>query len=330
MQKPVLDVKNLNVYFKTRFSRLDAVKGLDFHVNRGEVLGIVGESGCGKSVTSLAVMGLLEAPGGYQSDEIRFEGQDISKISKEERRKLRGGKMAMIFQEPLTSLNPLLTVGNQLYEQVKTHMPGISRTECKQRCIEMLRKTGIPVPENTYRNYPAFLSGGMRQRVMIAIALACNPALLIADEPTTALDVTIQAQILSLMKKLQKESETAIMFITHDLGVIAEMADRVMVMYAGQVVEEADVMTLFHAPGHPYTKGLLSSTVKVHELSDRLETIDGVVPTLNNMPKGCRFAPRCPYATQSCRTASPQLRPVDGSPEHLTRCILSGGECVGE
>lgn len=329
-QEPVLDVKNLNVYFKTRFGRLDAVKGLDFHVNKGEVLGIVGESGCGKSVTSLAVMGLLEAPGGCQADEILFEGQDISKVSKEERRKLRGGKMAMIFQEPLTSLNPLLTVGNQLYEQVKTHTPGISKAECRGRCIEMLRKTGIPDPESTYRNYPAFLSGGMRQRVMIAIALACNPALLIADEPTTALDVTIQAQILSLMKKLRKESETAIMFITHDLGVIAEMADRVMVMYAGQVVEVAEVTALFHRPCHPYTKGLLSSTVKVHELSDRLETIEGVVPTLNNMPEGCRFAPRCPHAAKECLTASPVLRPAGGHPEHLTRCILSGGDGFGE
>lgn len=325
-QERVLDVKKLNVYFKTQYGRLDAIQGLDFHVNKGEVLGIVGESGCGKSVTSLAVMGLIEPPGGYTADAIEFKGQDISRISKEERRKLRGSGMAMIFQEPLTSLNPLLTVGSQIYEQVKTHTPGISRAECKARCIEMLRKTGIPEPEAVYKNYPAFLSGGMRQRVMIAIALACNPSLLIADEPTTALDVTIQAQILSLMKGLQKEFQTAIMFITHDLGVVAETADRVMVMYAGQVVEEADVMTLFHAPRHPYTKGLLNSTIRVHEIADRLETIEGVVPTLSKMPEGCRFAPRCPHATDACRAQSPALRAVGDVEGHLIRCILSGGE----
>ena len=232
----------------------------------------------------------------------------------------------MIFQEPLTSLNPLLTVGNQLFEQVKIHTPGISKADCKARCIEMLRKTGIPDPEAAYKNYPAFLSGGMRQRVMIAIALACNPALLIADEPTTALDVTIQAQILSLMKGLQREYHTAIMFITHDLGVVAETADRVVVMYAGQVVEEADVMTLFHHPAHPYTQGLLNSTIRVHELSDRLETIDGVVPTLTHMPEGCRFAPRCPHATEACRKQCPSLKAVGDQEGHMARCILSGGE----
>ena len=263
-EKYILDVKGLNVYFKTQHGRLDAIKGLDFHVKQGEVLGIVGESGCGKSVTSLSVMGLIEPPGGYEAEYIKFKGKDISRISREERRKLRGSGMAMIFQEPLTSLNPLLTVGSQIYEQVKIHTPGISRTDCKAVCIEMLKKTGIPDPEGVYKNYPAFLSGGMRQRVMIAIAMVCNPALLIADEPTTALDVTIQAQILSLMKGLQKEYETAIMFITHDLGVIAETADRVMVMYAGQVVEEADVRSIFHNPVHPYTRGLLDSTVRVH------------------------------------------------------------------
>ena len=322
----VLDVKGLNVYFKTQRGRLNAIEDLDFQVKKGEVLGIVGESGCGKSVTSLSVMGLIEPPGGYNAEYIKFEGKDISKLSKEERRKLRGSGMAMIFQEPLTSLNPLLTVGSQIYEQIKIHTPKISKADCKARCIEMLKKTGIPDPESVYKNYPAFLSRGMRQRVMIAIAMACNPALLIADEPTTALDVTIQAQILSLMKGLQKEYKTAIMFITHDLGVVAEIADRVMVMYAGQVVEQADVRSIFHNPIHPYTKGLLNSTVRVHEIVDRLETIDGVVPTLSKMPKGCRFAPRCPYATEACREASPQLRPVGDCPGHDVRCILAGGE----
>lgn len=322
----VLDVKNLNVYFKNQNGRLDAIKGLDFHVDQGEVLGIVGESGCGKSVTSLAVMGLIEEPGGYTADAIDFQGRDISKISKNERRKLRGSGMAMIFQEPLTSLNPLLTVGSQIYEQIKTHCPQLSRAECRAKGIEMLKKTGIPDPEGVYKNYPAFLSGGMRQRVMIAIALVCNPALLIADEPTTALDVTIQAQILSLMKNLQKEYNTSIMFITHDLGVIAETADRVMVMYAGQVVEEADVATLFRNPMHPYTKGLLNSTIQVHKLSDRLETINGVVPTLSKMPQGCRFAPRCPNATEACRKNCPKLLPAEEVPGHMVRCIRSGGE----
>lgn len=312
-QERILDVRNLNVFFKTQAGRLNAIEGLNFHVNQGEILGIVGESGCGKSVTSLAVMGLIEQPGGYTADAIEFQGQDISKFSAEQRRKLRGSGMSMIFQEPLTSLNPLLTVGNQLFEQVKIHTPGISKADCKARCIEMLRKTGIPDPEAAYKNYPAFLSGGMRQRVMIAIALACNPALLIADEPTTALDVTIQAQILSLMKGLQREYHTAIMFITHDLGVVAETADRVVVMYAGQVVEEADVMTLFHHPAHPYTQGLLNSTIRVHELSDRLETIDGVVPTLTHMPEGCR---------KQC----PSLKAVGDQEGHMARCILSGGE----
>ncbi len=325
-QERILDVRNLNVFFKTQAGRLNAIEGLNFHVNQGEILGIVGESGCGKSVTSLAVMGLIEQPGGYTADAIEFQGQDISKFSAEQRRKLRGSGMSMIFQEPLTSLNPLLTVGNQLFEQVKIHTPGISKADCKARCIEMLRKTGIPDPEAAYKNYPAFLSGGMRQRVMIAIALACNPALLIADEPTTALDVTIQAQILSLMKGLQREYHTAIMFITHDLGVVAETADRVVVMYAGQVVEEADVMTLFHHPAHPYTQGLLNSTIRVHELSDRLETIDGVVPTLTHMPEGCRFAPRCPHATEACWKQCPSLKAVGDQEGHMARCILSGGE----
>ncbi len=321
-KEKVLDVQNLSIYFKTQNDRLAAVEGLNFHVDKGEVLGIVGESGCGKSISSLAVMGLLEEPGYYTADAIMFRGKDISKFSKEERRKLRGVGMSMIFQEPLTSLNPLLTVGKQVYEQVKAHTPGISKQECRNRSIEMLKKTGIPDPVAVYKSYPAFLSGGMRQRVMIAIALVCNPELLIADEPTTALDVTIQAQILHLMKQLQKEYNTAIMFITHDLGVVAETADRVMVMYAGQVVEEADVMTIFHDPQHPYTKGLLKSTIRVHEISSVLDTIEGVVPTLSKMPKGCRFAPRCPHATEKCRSEMPELQEVgDG---HIVRCFLSG------
>ena len=318
----VLSVRGLNVNFKTQKGYLNAVDSLEFHVDKGETLAIVGESGCGKSITSLSIMGLLEFPGSYYADQIIFQGKNITNANKEERRKLRGSGMSMIFQEPLTSLNSLLTVGSQLFEQIKVHEKGLSKAECRKKCIEMLRKTGIPDPEQTYKNYPAFLSGGMRQRVMIAIALACDPALLIADEPTTALDVTIQAQILYLMKQLQKEYQTAIMFITHDLGVVAEMADRVIVMYAGQIVEEADVRTLFHTPRHPYTKGLLNSTVRVSKDATRLQTIEGVVPTLSAMPEGCRFAPRCPFATERCSKSCPKLKPVGMESGHLVRCIL--------
>ena len=325
-EKYILDVKGLNVYFKTQHGRLDAIKGLDFHVKQGEVLGIVGESGCGKSVTSLSVMGLIEPPGGYEAEYIKFKGKDISRISREERRKLRGSGMAMIFQEPLTSLNPLLTVGSQIYEQVKIHTPGISRTDCKAVCIEMLKKTGIPDPEGVYKNYPAFLSGGMRQRVMIAIAMVCNPALLIADEPTTALDVTIQAQILSLMKGLQKEYETAIMFITHDLGVIAETADRVMVMYAGQVVEEADVRSIFHNPVHPYTRTLLGA-VPIPDPRKREEnwgeTSEGTAyepSSTGAEDKGCPFKDRCFRKRPECSSAEVPLRPVRPGSTHLAAC----------
>ena len=258
-EKTTLDVQNLNIYFKTADGeQLHAVRDLTFQVKRGELLGIVGESGCGKSVSSLAIMGLLEFPGVATSDHISLLGKDISKYSREEMRKLRGSELAMIFQEPMTSLNPLFTVGAQISDTIELHQK-CNKQEAKERAIAMLKKVGIPRPEAVYKEYPNELSGGMRQRVMIAITLANAPRLIIADEPTTALDVTIQAQILELMRDLIQNSDTSIMFITHDLGVIAEMADRVLVMYAGRLVEEADVMTLFHHCAHPYTQGLLNT-----------------------------------------------------------------------
>ena len=326
-EKTTLDVQNLNIYFKTADGeQLQAVRNLSFQVNRGELLGIVGESGCGKSVSSLAIMGLLEFPGVATSDRITLMGKDISRYSKEEMRKLRGSELAMIFQEPMTSLNPLFTVGAQISDTIALHQK-CSKKEAKDRAVEMLKKVGIPRPEAVYKEYPNELSGGMRQRVMIAIALANSPRLIIADEPTTALDVTIQAQILELMRELIRNSDTSIMFITHDLGVIAEMADRVLVMYAGSLVEQADVMTLFHHCAHPYTQGLLNSTIKVQKTQDEeLQCIEGVVPSLKAMPEGCAFHPRCPYAQEDCKHTRPELkRLADG---HYAACLhpLERGE----
>lgn len=323
----LLDVRHLSTYFKTESGRVKAVDDVSFQIKRGELLGIVGESGCGKSVTSLSIMGLVERPGMVEAEAIAFDGQDLSRLSRESFRKLRGSELSMIFQEPLTSLNPLFTVGNQIYETVKLHS-GLPPAQAKERCVEMLRLVGIPRPEQVYNSYPNTLSGGMRQRVMIAIALACNPKLLIADEPTTALDVTIQAQILQLMKNLMKEFNTSILFITHDLGVIAEVADRVLVMYAGQIVESADVFTLFANPLHPYTRGLMKSTIKVHELEDSLSPIEGIVPSLSEMPEGCKFNPRCPTASERCPEIRPQL--VEVAPGHLVRCRRCASEAGKE
>ena len=318
-EKTTLEVQNLNIYFKTTSgARQQAVRNLSFEVKSGELLGIVGESGCGKSVSSLAIMGLLEFPGIAEAESIKLMGEEISKKSKEEMRKLRGSKMAMIFQEPMTSLNPLFTIGDQIRDTIEIHQK-CTKQEAKERSIAMLKKVGIPRPEVVYRDYPNALSGGMRQRVMIAMALANSPQLLIADEPTTALDVTIQAQILELMRDLIKDFKTSIMFITHDLGVVAEMADRVLVMYAGSLVEQADVMTLFHNCAHPYTQGLLNSTIKVHELNDELTCIEGVVPSLKDMPSGCAFHPRCPYAQEDCKHVRPELKELgDG---HFVACL---------
>jgi oligopeptide/dipeptide ABC transporter ATP-binding protein len=316
----LLDVKNLNIRFKTKHGDVTAVEHLDLSVYKGELLALVGESGCGKSVTSLSIMGLIEKPGWVEADYMLLDGQDMVKATPDQIRKLRGTKMSMIFQDPLTSLNPLYTVGDQIAEQFLTHEPNCTKKEAKQKSIDIIRKTGIPRPEAVYHSYPHELSGGMQQRVMIAIALACHPKLLIADEPTTALDVTIQAQILYLMRELIREYETSILFITHDLGVVAEMADRVIVMYAGQIVEIADVFTLFHNPAHPYTKGLLRSTIKVQDESDNLEPIKGTVPSLNHMPEGCRFNPRCEYAMEACYKNQPSL--IEVRPGQFSRCLL--------
>lgn len=314
----LLEVKDLVVQFKSDEGVTPSVNGVSFSVSRGETLAIVGESGCGKSVTSLSIMGLLAYPGQVAGGEISFEGKNLLTFSKKEMRKLRGNEISMIFQEPMTSLNPVFTIGNQIGEVIRVHQ-GLNRKEAKEKSIEMLQLVGIPRAEKIVDNFPHQLSGGMRQRVMIAMGLACNPKLLIADEPTTALDVTIQAQILELMAKLSRERDTGVILITHDLGVVAEMADRVVVMYAGQVVEEATVFELFANPKHPYTKGLLDSIPKIREQKEELDSIEGSVPNPLDMPQGCTFHPRCIYATDKCKTEKPQLEQLND--QHAIRCF---------
>ncbi|MEA1854553.1 ABC transporter ATP-binding protein [Cytobacillus sp. OWB-43] len=318
-RESLLEVRDLKTYFYTEDGVIPSVDGVSFTIKKGETVAVVGESGSGKSVTSLSIMGLLDAAGKIESGTIIIEGNDVTKLSKKDRRKLRGNEMAMIFQEPLTSLNPLFTVGNQISEAIKIHQK-VDKKEAKKRSIEILKKVGIARAEKIYHSYPHLLSGGMRQRVMIAIALSCNPKLLIADEPTTALDVTIQAQILRLMKELKKNKQTSILFITHDLGVVAEMADQVIVMYAGQVVEYTDVFTLFKEAAHPYTKSLLASTPKIHEQTEKLQVIEGTVPNPNAMPSGCRFHTRCPYVMEKCMNNEPVLTNIHN--RHQVKCWL--------
>jgi peptide/nickel transport system ATP-binding protein/oligopeptide transport system ATP-binding protein len=313
----ILDVKNLVTRFKRDGGYNTAVNDISFQVYQGEFLGIVGESGCGKSVTSLSIMGLVEKPGEVSAESIRFEEKELTSLNKREMRRLLGSRISMIFQEPLTSLNPLFTVGNQIFESIRIHQR-VTKKEAKSRVIEMLKKVNIPRAEEVYHEYPNALSGGMRQRIMIAMALSCNPKLLIADEPTTALDVTIQAQILALMKNLMHEFNTSIMFITHDLGVVAEIADRVIVMYAGEIVEEADVFTLFKCPMHPYTRGLLESTIRIDQDAGSLKSIEGTVPAPDRMPEGCRFHPRCALADPRCSLEKQPL--VEAVPGHKVRC----------
>lgn len=318
MQYKLLEVTNLQTHFKTEDGVVPSVNGVSFSVSRGETLAIVGESGCGKSVTSLSIMRLVASPGEVVGGNILFEGQDLLKLSKKEMRKLRGNKISMIFQEPMSSLNPVFTIENQLGEVFRTHEK-LDKKQARQKGIEMLERVGIPNPERVVGYYPHQLSGGMRQRVMIAMALACNPDLLIADEPTTALDVTIQAQILELMKSLNKVYQTGVILITHDLGVVAEMADRVVVMYAGEVVEDASVFDLFANPQHPYTTGLMKSLPKMDEQLEELDSITGSVPNPLEMPKGCAFHPRCPKATVECTQIKPQLEEYRAN--HLVRCL---------
>lgn len=296
----LLEVKDLKTYFYTDAGVGKAVDGVTFSLDKGKVLGIVGESGCGKSVTSLSIMRLVDqTTGRYEGGSIFFDGQDILQIPEKEMRKLRGNKISMIFQEPMTSLNPVFTIGYQIEESLMLHK-GMDKKAARQRAIELLKLVGIPEAEKRVEEYPHQLSGGMRQRVMIAMALAGDPELLIADEPTTALDVTIQAQILDLLKELQEKLNMSIIIITHDLGVIAELADEVAVMYAGDIVEKAKTRELFDDPKHPYTIGLMNSIPDINEDVDRLRTLEGLVPSLYDMPKGCRFAPRCKYATPEC------------------------------
>jgi len=328
MTEKLVEIRDLRTHFYTEDGIVPAVDGVNLYIKRGETLGVVGESGCGKSVTSLSIMRLIpNPPGKIVGGEILFEGEDLLKKSEAAMRKIRGNEISMIFQEPMTSLNPVYTIGDQLTEAIQLHQ-GLSRKDALAKAIEMLRLVGIPLPERRVKEYPHQLSGGMRQRVMIAMALSCNPKLLIADEPTTALDVTIQAQILELMKKLKKELGMAIMLITHDLGVVAEMCERVVVMYGGKVVEEADVVSLFKNPLHPYTEGLLRSIPRMDQETEKLHVIEGVVPNPLHMPKGCRFHPRCPYATDKCREAQPELEQV--APGRFVACFLSADRLVKE
>ncbi len=314
----LLEVRDLRTWFDGDGGTYRAVDGISFSLQAGRTLGIVGESGCGKSVTSLSIMGLVpRPPGRIAGGEILFEGVDLLKLDAEALRDLRGARMAMIFQEPMTSLNPAYTVGEQIVEGILRHQ-AIDRAAARAKAIEMLRLVRIPAPEQRFDEYPHKLSGGMRQRAMIAMALACGPRLLIADEPTTALDVTIQAQILDLLRRLREETGTAIILITHDLGVIAELADDVVVMYAGQIVERAPVKRLFEAAQHPYTIGLLGAIPELDRRRARLATIEGTVPDLGAELPGCRFAPRCPFAEPRCRADAPSLREVE--PGHEAAC----------
>ena len=318
--KHLLEVKNLETTFVGDFGANAVVDHISYTINPGETVCIVGESGCGKSVSSLSMLRLL-ARNGYVTDgEVWFEGQDLLTLSEEELDKIRGNRLSMIFQDALSSLNPVFTIGNQLVESIRAHLP-LDKAAARARAVELLRKVGLPDPEAAMKKYPHTLSGGQRQRVMIAMALACQPRLLIADEPTTALDVTIQAQIMALLKELQRENGMSILLITHDIGLVAQMADRVLVMYAGQIVEEADVKTLFKTPAHPYTRALLRSVPSVRDTADRrLESIQGTVPEYYHQITGCRFASRCPYAGTVCEKPQPM---VDLGGGHFARCNIA-------
>lgn len=325
MSEPVIKVKGLQTSFFIDDGEIPAVDSIDFYINEGEILGIVGESGCGKSVTSLSIMGLVpNPPGKITGGEILFNGENLVNASERRMRQIRGNDIAMIFQEPMTSLNPLFTISSQLTEAIRIHNK-CSKKQAKDRAVEILKLVGLPRAEELINDYPHQLSGGMRQRVMIAMAMACDPKVLIADEPTTALDVTIQAQILKLMKKLNQDLNTAIMLITHDLGVVAEVCERVVVMYAGKIVEEGEVRTIFKDPKHPYTAGLIKSVPDMREKKERLYSIPGNVPKPGSVKTGCRFAERCEHAFERCWTETPELyrTEVEG---HRVRCFLHVGE----
>ncbi len=315
----LLRVENLNIAFKSEHGIFSAVNNINFEIGQGESVGIVGESGCGKSVTAMSIMRLLDEPPAVIGGNILFEGREIRKLSNRELRSIRGNDIAMIFQEPMTSLNPVYTCGRQIEEAIIMHQKVGSR-EARQKTIGLLRMIGIPNPEKRVDEYPHQLSGGMRQRIMIAIALSCHPKLLIADEPTTALDVTIQAQILELIRDLRNQLGMSMILITHDLGVVAEMTRRVIIMYAGEIVEEADVISIFRHPMHPYTRGLLASIPRLNETKKELDVIEGVVPSPDAMPKGCRFSPRCSECMDRCRMEAPPRIDLGGG--HMACCWL--------
>ncbi|MEK4303541.1 MULTISPECIES: ABC transporter ATP-binding protein [Oceanobacillus] len=320
MAEIVLELKELHTHFFTESGEIPAVNGVSIKVHKGEVVGIVGESGSGKSVTSLSVMNLIPSPPGkIVSGEMNFKGENLVKASEKRMKKLRGNEISMIFQEPMTSLNPLFTIGNQLIEAIRLHQK-ITKKEARKKAVDMLQLVGIPRADEVAGEYPHQLSGGMRQRVMIAMAMSCDPELLIADEPTTALDVTIQAQILDLMRNLNKEEDTAILLITHDLGVVAEICDRVVVMYAGQIVEEGTTREILKDPEHPYTQGLIKSLPNMHEREQQLYSIPGVVPKPKMNSVGCHFAPRCEFAFERCFQENPGLYALGN--QRQSRCFL--------
>jgi oligopeptide/dipeptide ABC transporter ATP-binding protein len=326
MTEEILNIQDLAIEFKTAEGSLSAVRNLSFSLKKGETVCIVGESGCGKSISSLAIMGLLPRNGRIAKGSIQFEGQDLSQLKPDQMRKIRGNKISMIFQEPMTALNPVFTIGFQLREPLRIHQ-GLSKKEAHKRGIELLEQVGLSLPEQRMKQFPHELSGGMRQRVMIAIALACHPQILIADEPTTALDVTIQSQILELINDLKAKLQTGVVMITHDMGVVAETADRVVVMYAGEIVEDGTVEEIFRSPQHPYTQGLLASVPSVDGEKTELKAIPGSMPNINEAIEGCRFHPRCAFATDLCRVKAPELFTENG---HRTKCWLKAGESIDE
>ena len=317
----LLSVEHLSVTLSTEDGRLPALDDLSFSMSRAETLAVVGESGCGKSMTALSVMGLLPQPPAHiTGGKIVFEGVDLAPLSRTEMKPFRGNRIGMIFQEPMTSLNPVMRAGDQIREGILVHHPKMEKKEADNRALEMIKLVGIPAPEKVFKSYPHELSGGMRQRVMIAMALACQPSLLICDEPTTALDVTVQAQILQIIDRMKTETGTAVMLITHDMGVVSEMADWVLVMYAGHRVEYAQAAELFTNPLHPYAQGLIASIPSFDEQSEELYAIPGNVPMLSHMPEGCPFHPRCPFAKDICRKKRPQSEAVDGNACHSVAC----------
>ncbi len=327
----LLDVDDLSVTLFTEDGALPAIRNLSFVMRRGETLAVVGESGCGKSMTALSIMGLLpQPPARIVGGSINLEGTDLAALSRDEMRTFRGSKIGMIFQEPMTSLNPVMTAGRQIREGILVHNPKMRKADADARALEMIKLVGIPAPEKVFRSYPHELSGGMRQRVMIAMALACEPALLICDEPTTALDVTIQAQILQLIDRMRNELGTAVMLITHDMGVVSEMADWVAVMYAGHLVEYTLASELFTNPKHPYSIGLINSIPSMDDAVDKLYAIPGNVPMLDELPTGCPFHPRCPYAKDICREACPHVAPLEGDENHTVACWMFDSEKWGE